>query len=58
MKNLLSNYFKDDIVFTEINGKKNVVTFISKAKTFFMIFALSKSQMTWKLRKKNHKNGS
>ena len=32
LKNRLTEHFKDEIVFTEINGKQNVVTFRSKAK--------------------------
>lgn len=41
MKKRLSDYFKDDIVFTEINGKKNVVTFISKAKNILHNFYMT-----------------
>ena len=32
LENSLTEHFKDEIVFTEINGKQNVVTFRSKAK--------------------------
>lgn len=32
LKNRLIEHFKGEIVFTEINGKQNVVTFRSKAK--------------------------
>ena len=38
MKARLSEQFKDEIVFTEINGKQNVVTFRSKAKNILHDF--------------------
>ena len=38
LKNRLTEHFKNEIVFTEINGKQNVVTFRSKAKNILHDF--------------------
>ena len=42
LKNRLMEYFKDDIVFTEINGKHNVVTFRTEAKNILHDFYKSR----------------
>ena len=38
LKNSLTEHFKDEIVFTEINGEQNVVTFRSKTKNLLHDF--------------------
>ena len=42
LKNRLMEYFKDDIVLTEINGKHNAVTFRTKAKNILHDFYKSR----------------
>ena len=46
MKAQVMEQFKDEIVFTEINGKQNVLTFRSKAKIFHMTSTKAGDQTT------------
>ena len=51
LKNRLTEHFKDEIGFTEINGKQKVVTLRSKAKTFVMTFTKAVNHLMKKLKK-------
>ena len=54
LKNRLTEHFKDEIVFTEINGKQNVVTFRSKAKNILHDFYKSSKSSDVEVEKNPH----
>jgi hypothetical protein len=53
MKSRLQSYFGDDVIFTEINGRPNVITLRKTAKNILQDFHQSQSQNDTEAEKRN-----